>query len=275
MPMYWSSVHAAWVLTRYADVSAILRHPDSLALDVMPFLQALCRRGNLDLSSLVGFSSSLALLTRPPRHEAIRHLLAHALGEIRRMNLPELLERRADLLLACGERDGAIDQAGGYGRALALFVIGSFRCVPKDDLPELSGMAVDLMALFERILASVSTLNRVDQSAAALMDYFARLIDSRRRNATEDGATLLVRLAGEQMECSNEQLAGWCTLFFIAADSITAAGISEAVLMLLQRPLGARTSPAIQLGIHKLSASYYDRHRLCSMLHGSCVSISQ
>jgi cytochrome P450 len=236
MPVYWSSVHAAWILTRYADVSAILRHPDALALDVMPFLQSLCQRGNLDLSNLLGFSSSLALLTRPPRHETIRRLLAQALGEIRRMNLPNLVEQRADLLLTCGERDGAIDLAGGYGRALALFVIGSFLGVPEDDLPELSGMAVDLMAVFERILASVSTLIRLDQSAAALMDYFARLIDSRRRNPTDDGASLLVRLADEQLGCSNEQLAGWCTFFFIAADSITAAGISEAVLMLLQRP---------------------------------------
>jgi cytochrome P450 len=236
MPVYWSSVHAAWILTRYADVSAILRHPDALALDVMPFLQSLCRRGNLDLSNLFRFCSSLSLLTRPPRHDAFRRLLAQSLSGIRRLNLPDLLEQRADLLLACGERDGAIDLAGGYGRALALFVIGSFLGVPEDDLPALSGMAVDLMAVFERILASVSTLNRLDKSAAALMDYFERLIESRRQEPADDGTSLLVRLADEQLGCSDEELAGCCTFFFIAAEETTATAISGAALTLLQRP---------------------------------------
>jgi hypothetical protein len=176
------------------------------------------------------------LLTRPPRHDSFRRLLAQALSGIRRLNLPELLERRADLVLERGERDGAIDLAGGYGRALALFVIGSFLGVPEDDLPELNVLAVDLWAVFERILPSVNTLIRLDKAAAALMDYFARLIESRRQNPADDGASLLVRLADEQLRCSNEELAGYCTFFFIAAEETTATAISGAALMLLQRP---------------------------------------
>jgi pimeloyl-[acyl-carrier protein] synthase len=235
-PVYWSSVLNAWILTRYADVSAILRHPDALALDFMPFLESLCRRGKLDLSHLLRAWSSISFFTRPPRHDAIRRLLAQALAGTRRPDLHELLERRADLLLDCGERDGSIDLAGGYGKALALFVIGSFLGIPEDDLPELSELAFNFLAVFERRVPSVSVLVKLDKRAAALMDYFARLINLRRQNPAEDGISLIVRLADEQLGCSNEELAGYCAFFFTAAEETTSAAISGAALLLLQRP---------------------------------------
>ncbi len=155
---------------------------------------------------------------------------------MRRLNVSELMERRADLLLDLGERNGSIDLAGGYGKALALFVIGSFLGAPEDDLPELGRLAVDLTAVVERTLLSVSTLVKLDKRAAALMDYFARLISLRRQNPTDDGTSLIVRLADEQLGCSNEELAGYCTFLFMAAEETTAASISGAALILLQRP---------------------------------------
>jgi pimeloyl-[acyl-carrier protein] synthase len=243
MPVYKSSVLAAWVLTRYADVSAILRHQDALASELAPFLRSLSQRGKRDLSSLIEVCSAISFFIRPPRHETVRRMLTRALAGIWRMNLPELLERRADQLLAFGERDGSIDLAGGYGRLLALFVIGSFLGVPEDDLPELSALARDLMAVFERIVLSLSTVIMLDKRAAALMDYFVRLIASRRQNSGDDGMSLMVKLADEHLGCSNQELAGYCTFFFIAAEETTTAAISGAALILLQHPsLRARLS---------------------------------
>jgi cytochrome P450 len=243
MPVYKSSVLAAWVLTRYADVSAILRHQDALAFELASFLQSLSERGKLDLSSLIEFCSSISLLTRPPRHDAVRRMLTQALGRIWRMNLPELLERRADQLLASGERDGVIDLAGGYGSPLALFVIGTFLGLPADDLPQLSALARDLIAVFERVVPSVSTAIKLNKCAAALIDYFVRLIASRRQHAGDDGTSLIVRLADEYLGCSDQELAGYCTFFFIAAEETTASAIAGAALTLLQHPsLRARLS---------------------------------
>jgi cytochrome P450 len=236
LPIYWSSTHAAWILTRYEDVVGILTNPDALALDVMPFLQSLSRRGNLDLSSLLKFCSSLSLLTRPPNHDALRRVLAQALGGIMRMNLPEILEERAELLLERGKQSGSIDLAAGYGRALPLFVISRFLGVPEDDVPKLGELAFDLIAVFEGALPTVGGLTKLNRSAAALMDYFRDLIDSRRRNPGHDGASLIVELADKQLRCSDDDLAGYCTFFFIAAEETTAAGISGAVLTLLQHP---------------------------------------
>jgi pimeloyl-[acyl-carrier protein] synthase len=235
MPAYWSSVHAAWVLTRYADVSAILRHQDAIVIDLAPSLQSLSQRGNKDLSSLIAFCSSVSFLTHPPRHDAVRRMLVQALARIWRMNLTELVERRADMLLESGERDGTIDIASGYGRPLASFVIGAFLGVPEDDLPELSAFARDLTAVFERVVP-LSALIKLDKCAAALIDYFVGLIASRRQNSRDDGTSLIVRLADEHLGCSDQELAGYCTFFFLAAEETTATGIPGAALILLQCP---------------------------------------
>ncbi len=236
MPAYRSAVHAGWVLMRYADVNAVLRHPDALALDAMPFLQSLADRGAVRLPKLLSFVSSLSLLNRPPRHEAIRRMLARALAGARSETLPEMLDHRASEILSLGERDGKIDLAADYGRTLALFVIGTFLGIPEEDVSELGTLGADFMAIFERQLPSVSMLRKLNDGAGALMTYFADLIAAKRQNPGDDGISLIVRLSDEVLACSDEELAGHCTFFFIAAEETTRAAITSGAHMLLQRP---------------------------------------
>lgn len=249
MPVYRSTVHSAWVLTRYADVSHVLKHPDALALEVMPYLERLCRRGNLELPSLLGFYASLSLLTRPPRHDTLRRVLAQALAGIARLNLPELLGQRADRLLDAGERAGEIDLAEGFGRALALFVIGTFLGIPEPDLPRLSMLASEFMAVFERIVPSVRVMSALDRCACELTAYFLPLLSARRHSPRDDGLSMIARLAQEQLGVPDEELAQNCLFFFIAAEETTSAAISTAALTLLQRPAlraRLRADPTLQ-----------------------------
>ena len=235
-PVYWSPIHAAWILTRYADVNAILQHPNALALDGLQFVRSISERGKLDLSGLLAFLSSIALFTRPPSHEPLRHLLAQAVSGIWRLNLPERLGGYADRLLEMGEHNGVIDLAAGYGKALALFVIGSFLGIPEDDLQELSGLATDLVAVFERAVPSIGTLIKLNNCATALLDYFSQLINLRRQCYGDDGVSLISRLADTKLGCSTQELAGYCAFFFMAAEETTAAAISESALLLLELP---------------------------------------
>jgi cytochrome P450 len=235
-PVYRSSLHAAWVLTRYADVNHVLRHPEACALEVLPALEALARRASLQIPHLLEFCASLSLLTRPPRHEAVRRVLAQALGGIRRLNLAELLNARAEKILADAERCGAIDLAEEYGRALALYVIGTFLGLPESDLPRLRVLARDFMAVFERTVPSVRGVVELDRCAGDLTHYFEPLLLERRRNPGTDGLSLILALAAEQFAPSDRELAQNCLFFFIAAEETTTAAISSGALVLLQRP---------------------------------------
>jgi cytochrome P450 len=234
-PVYWSQTHAAWVLTRYRDVDAALRHPDALALDPIPYLRAVGQRGGIELTNLIGFLSSVSLLTRPPRHDAIRRVLAQALAATRQMNLAALIERRAEELLADGAREGSIDLAAGFAQKIALFVIGSFFGIPDEDIQELGWLGHDLSEVFERRMQSVAKLRKLDARAASLTGYFERLLTGRRQKRSDaDGTSLIVRLADETIGCDDAELAAICTFFFIAAEETTTVGLSFAALMLLK-----------------------------------------
>ncbi|GAC1305151.1 MAG: biotin biosynthesis cytochrome P450 [Steroidobacteraceae bacterium] len=236
MPVYWSTVHSSWVITRYGDVSGILRHPESLALEVMPFLRELSRRGDLDLSHLMRFCGSLSLLTRPPRHDAVRGALAQALGGVRRLNLHEMLDERADRLLDEGERLGSIDLAENYGRALSLFAIATFLGIPEEDLPRLTEPASVFVTLFEYTPPSVRTLTQLDRCAAELSAYFTTLLATRRQSPGTDGLSLLLRSADERFGPDDAEFAENCSFLFSEAMEATATAISSAALMLMQRP---------------------------------------
>jgi cytochrome P450 len=240
-PVHWSACHVGWVLTRYADVAMILRHQNALALDVLSGMQQLHARGGPALPSLVEFCASLSLLTRPPRHAAIRRLLSAAMGGLRDLDLPAMLERKAGDLLDRAASDGGINLADGYARELALFVIGAFLGIEPDDLCRLGGQARDFMVVFERSLPSLRVLRQLDQTAHAMMSYFTDLITRRRRTPGQDGLSLMVKLAAEEtagMETngSDHALAACCMFFFIAAEETTSAAIATAAQIVLQRP---------------------------------------
>lgn len=235
-PVHRSAVLPGWVLTRYADVHGVLRHPDALALDVMPFLESLCLRGGLRFDHLLKFCRSLSLLTRQPGHEGVRGMLGHALAGIRSADLAMVLDRRTEELLNAGAARGSMDLAEGYGRTLALFVIGTYLGIPEEDIPRLSALARDFMEVFECTVPSLRTLASLDGNAAALTDYFARLLAARRKEPGRDGISMIVRYADAHMQSSDDELAQNCLFFFIAAEETTSAAISAAALLLLERP---------------------------------------
>jgi cytochrome P450 len=232
-PVYRSAVHQSWFLTRYSDVSAALRDPDALAPDTPDYLRMLGERGGLDLRSLIEFVSSLSLFNRPPRHDALRRVLANALAGTRAPQFAARIDQKAKALLLAAAQKGEIDLASGFGRALALFVIGSFLGIPDDDISRLGELAHDLTELFERRLPSVRTVTTLNARAGSMADYFVGLIASRRRSPGDDGLSLIMHLAEESLNCSDRELAGFCTFFFMAAEETTSGAIASACQMTL------------------------------------------
>lgn len=235
-PLYWSPAQGAWVVSRYADVSALLRHPDVVALDVVSFFRAVQERGKLDLENLCIFASSLSMMMRPPRHDLVRRLLAQALGNFRRSNLPLLIEDHAQQLLNSGAEAGGIDLALGYGRDIALFTIGSLFGIPREDTYKLGEWGADLMGIFDTMRPSMRHIHTLNRAATAMSDYFMPLIAQRRACPGDDALSNLIRLNTAELACSDRELAGFCSLFFIAAEENTGAALSAAAHMLTGDP---------------------------------------
>lgn len=229
----WSPTHAAWVLTRYADISLILRHPSAQAVQAASFLDELDRRGNLGLARLKAFCLSMSLLLRPPRHDHIRRIFAQLLGNFRRTGLPETLSERADSILRDGEAKGEIELVRDYGREIALCSIAAILGLPEKGLGRLADEGSGLFVIFDRLLPSVNRLKMLNRAADFVLGHFADVIAERRTALGNDGLSQLIRQAGDTGLCSDEELAGFCAFFFFAGVVTTAVALSECALRLL------------------------------------------
>ena len=236
-PLYRSAMQGAFVVTRYADVSRLLRHPDVVALDVVSFFSAIQARGNLDLENLCTFASSLSMMMRPPRHDLVRRLLAQALGNFRRSSLPRRVKEHARKLLSAGAEAGSIDLAVGFGRDIALFTIGTLFGIPEEDTRKLGDWGTDLMGIFDTMRPSMRHIHTLNRAATAMSDFFMPLIAERQRQTSDDALSNLIRLNAAELVCSDRELAGFCSLFFIAAEENTGAAVSAAAHMMAADPM--------------------------------------
>lgn len=234
-PIFKSNKDAAWVLTRYADVSSILRHPSAQAIQYGQFFHELDKRGNLGLTRLRTGCLTIPLFQRPPRHDHIRRIIAQLLGNFRRTGLPETLSERVDAILSSGRAKGEIELVREFGREIALCSIATILGLPADELQRLVDDGRELILLFDRFPPSLGRLKKLNDAAEIVVGYFTEAMTRRRTGVTpaEDGLSLLMQQAEDTGVCSDEDIAGFCSFFFFAGVLTTAAALSDCALCLL------------------------------------------
>jgi cytochrome P450 len=233
--IFQSTKDAAWVLTRYADVSSILRHPSAQAIQYGQFFHELDKRGNLGLTKLRTGCLAIPLFLRPPRHDDIRRIIAQLLGNFRRTGLPESLSGRVDSILSSGHAKGEIELVREFGREIALCSIASILGLPAHELARLVDEGSELIVIFDRFPPSINRLKKLNCAAEFVLGYFADAIAERRKSGAPvaDGLSLLMRQAEETGACSDDDIAGFCSFFFFAGVLTTAAALSDCALCLL------------------------------------------
>jgi cytochrome P450 len=235
-PVYWSRGFGGWVVTRYADATAILRDPAFRADDPLARLQRLSDRGGPPLDHFKAVLSTISFFMDPPRHIDVRGFLSQVLQGLDMMGLRAQLRMRADQLIAAGRAAGTIDLAGGYGYDLALFAIHRLLGIPLEDCNHLAAIAREVARFFDVVPRSLRQLVEADTRLGELLAYFHLLIQQRRRENRDDGLSLMIRLAERTLGVSDVELAGFCAFFFVAGEETTGTGIARSSVMLAAQP---------------------------------------
>ncbi|MEM1434228.1 MAG: cytochrome P450 [Pseudomonadota bacterium] len=222
------------VLTRYADVQAVLRDK-RLGHDNFAGLSEAEKQEQLSNASIRNLANTM-LLMNPPDHTRLRSLVVKAFDARRVEAMRERIRHIANGLI-----DDFIDRGEGdlkavFNHPLPVIVICDMLGIPESDQAEfvkgtrISGRLVDPTPMTPEELAEANA-SSLDSQA-----YFAALCEDRERNPRDDLATALVQSETEDGKLSRDELTANIGLLFAAGHETTVNLLGNALIALHRNP---------------------------------------
>ncbi|MBX2997769.1 MAG: cytochrome P450 [Caldilineaceae bacterium] len=251
-PVYWSEAWGGWVLTRYADVVAVLRDPARFSsAGRITYLLAQLPAADRRRAALLERHYQVGLAhADPPDHTRLRTLLNRYFTprhlESLRPRIAQLVESMLDQCQRADSMDVIHDLAYPLPAIVVLEMIGA----PAEDRDLFRDWALGINRLFAA--GGRTSLDAVDAALTSLAEiraYISDLAAQRRRDPREDLISLLVH-AGADEQLSEGELLATCVTLFVAGHETTTNLIGNGLLALLRHPeqlAQLRENPALSL----------------------------
>jgi unspecific monooxygenase len=225
------------VLTRYADCSAILRHPNasSDSRKAPGFREQVAQMG-LDPDEEMQRGRPF-LFRDPPDHTRLRGLVSKAFTPRVIEGLrPRIEAIVAELIDATGKR-GSLEVIEDLAYPLPVIIISEMLGVPAEDHGTFSAWSRELARSLDPDFALPPEVQeRRKRAAEEFREYFARLIARRRQEPRADLVSALIAAEDEGQKLSESELLETCVLLLIAGHETTVNLIGNGALALLRNP---------------------------------------
>ena len=221
-----------WVLTRYEDVSAVLRDPRFIK---EPLAALVAARFGADVPRGMG----LSMLDRdPPDHTRLRALVSKAFTPRVVEGLRPRIREIVDGLIVRAQAVGAMDLIEEFAYPIPVNVICEMMGVPVQDHERFKGWSLDIARGLDSVwLPPDSEVPRRSAAARhAISGYFRELIAARRASPRGDLLSALIAAEEAGDKLSEEELVATCILILIAGHETTVNLIGNGVLALLRHP---------------------------------------
>jgi cytochrome P450 len=221
------------VAGRYADCSAVLRHPNASSERNRSLVaEASARPGN-DRPSFLSLD--------PPDHTRLRRLVSKAFTPrtIARLE-PRIRAITAELITAAAAA-GQLEVVSQLAYPLPVRIISEMLGVPGEDHPRFAGWSARLAHSVQPSfgLSPAEALSKAEAAQVArdeFAEYFTDLIAARRAHPADDLLSDLIRAEDQGEMLTENELIATCVLLLVAGHETTVGLISNAILALLRNP---------------------------------------
>ncbi len=233
-PILWRSETQLWYVSRYEDVSALLRdrrlgrgmgNPQR-PLPLAPGLDAFQRLSDYSMFDM-----------EPPDHTRIRQLVSQVFTPRRVEALrPQVVAAAKELLDLALAKD-QFDLLEDYAVPLPVRVIADLLGVPQADRPRLRPWSAAIVAMYELSHTSEQE-KRASQAALEFWDYLRWLAGKRRNNPQDDliSALAAVTDVASGARLSENELIATCILLLNAGHEATVNGFGNGMYALFCYP---------------------------------------
>lgn len=228
-PVYWNVSNQAWVMTRYADVGAVLR--DRRFLTQKTFFP------EGQFTAMQQIMQRWMLLSDPPAHTRLRGLVnkaftPHMVDGLRR-DIEGIVARLLDQVEAAGTMELIRDLAF----PLPVTVIAHMLGVPAADHDRFKRWSQAVAFLGEPIeLATPEIVERANQAMMEFVDYFRALVAEKRRVPEDDLLSALIAAEEHGDRLTLDELLANAILLLFAGHETTVNLLGNGVLSLLRHP---------------------------------------
>jgi cytochrome P450 len=234
-PVYFSRPLQGWLLTRYADVVAVLQDARfSVDRRQATMFQRLNLLGGLEPQFAAVVSRTLLMLD-PPDHARLRKLVSQAFTPRRVEQMRERIRVIVgDLLEAVAPRR-EMDLIRDFAYPLPTIVIAEMLGVSPGDRALLKQWSDALASLLDPLQAE-GGMQPAEHAFAAFAAYFRRVFAERRSQPRDDLITALVAAEEQGDRLDETELLSLCMLLLAAGNETTTNLIGNGLLALLRHP---------------------------------------
>jgi cytochrome P450 len=227
-PVHRSLLMDTWVLTRYDDVSLLLRDQRlSAERERWKGFQAL--DGQAPVASM--------LVVDPPHHTRLRALVSRAFTPRTVERLRARIEAFVNDALDLAESRGGLELIGELAYPLPVTVIAEMLGVPPADWPRFRAWSRALVAALDPLSArEAGVAAAVLAAREALGRYLSEIVALRRAEPAEDLITALLLLDDSGEGLTHLELVVMANLLLVAGHETTVNLIGNGVLALLRHP---------------------------------------
>ena len=235
-PVHWSELMDAWVLTRYADVVAVLKHP-RFSADRRRARNRFAQQAAMTLEEQGPLARAATMLTAdPPEHTRLRGLVSKAFTIRAVEAMRPRIQRITDELLDAAQEKGELDVIWDLGYPLPVIVIAEMLGVPAERRDDFKRWSNDIVATLGGPFVAPEVLERGQQSAHEMAEYFRGVIDERRRAPKDDLLSGLIAAEERGEALSEDEMIATCMLLLAAGNETTTNLIANGTLALLRNP---------------------------------------
>ena len=237
-PIHWSDEFfgGAWLLTRHADVEAVLR--DAVRFSAQRtggwVMQSPAARSELkDFQQL--FARAM-LFVDAPDHTRIRGVLNAGFRSDVLQQFAPAIERRVDALLDAVDADAGFDFMQALARPLPAEVMAMLMDIPAADRGDFIAWSDDLATFIGAPMPSLEQARRARTSLLAMTGYFEHLVPERRRTPGDDLVRRLLRAEATGDIQPGAELLAQCAMLLFAGHETTRNLLGNGLQALLANP---------------------------------------
>lgn len=234
-PVYWSDKGKYWIVSKYADIQAILRdlhYEKGLqnANSLNPIVKMLP-----PVKEAIKSRSTWMLNQNPPDHTRLRSLVNRAFTPAMVNSMRDHIQEIANRLLDDVAQKGEMDIVQDFAFPLPVTVIAEMLGVPPEDRNIIKGFSKQLTDGLEPGF-DLGRITRANHAVQEFENYLRPLVEARRKQGQNDLISALVTAEEQGDKLSMDELLGNCVLMLVAGHETTVNLIGNSVLALLNNP---------------------------------------